>query len=210
MLANTFTFRYDSLYIPLNQHVTAHGFYANKYFGSHLKLYEDTAVIDPNHKTSAFKFARNPLVYGSTGYQLSIMNESYIGFFDKQSVYHIYSIKQDSMLLCHTAYMEDPNTAPQDYTELYCYTFYHVPTIITDLNQDQPLLPDIQVYPNPANQSIFFTPETASVSIFDGTGKDMYTGKAQQMNVQDWPKGIYLLKLVDNSGKSVNKKLLKE
>ncbi len=73
---------------------------------------------------------------------------------------------------------------------------------------------DINIYPNPANDTIFIVNPPDSIlleiKIFDVTGsliKEIDTNKNQYM-VKDLPEGLYFIKIITNKG-SITKKLIK-
>jgi hypothetical protein len=206
-LKNAYTFRYDSVYKPLNQNVTANWFLANYYLGTNQAQYDDVALVDSNHKEAKFSF-----VYTSffTGYSIIINNNSYIGYFDKRNQYEIISVNADTLRLRHK-YNDNPDN--QDFLDpnLDASTRFStfISTTITALvenNQTQEY--EIDFYPNPSSGSINISNRYLSVTIYNQFGELLLTSNSRIVNTNDLPSGVYQIKLVDKSGNFSWKKLI--
>lgn len=57
-------------------------------------------------------------------------------------------------------------------------------------------------YPNPANNIIHFD-STIDASVYDACGKTKYNGTTDQINVSEWPNGIYFVKSGNHSFKFI-------
>jgi hypothetical protein len=73
---------------------------------------------------------------------------------------------------------------------------------------------NVVVYPNPAENNLFFTSKTAlsKVAIYNvvGTQVKEYGNVLQSLNVSDLKSGVYILRLTDTNGKTVSSKFIKK
>lgn len=83
--------------------------------------------------------------------------------------------------------------------------------------QELNLFSGLSVFPNPATSYVMLNNEACencSLSIFNIEGKQVYFQKSlsekQKINVSDFNKGIYLIRLSDKENRSLNKKLIVE
>ena len=56
---------------------------------------------------------------------------------------------------------------------------------------------EIFVYPNPSKDGIFHLSQTADWKVYLLLGKELKSGNGNQINLSDYPKGVYLIKLND-------------
>jgi len=67
---------------------------------------------------------------------------------------------------------------------------------------------DFGFYPNPAQNHIQINRYDLKTEIYTLTGQVLRTSKKQRIDVTDLPEGIYLLKIQDNLGKEIAKRLI--
>jgi hypothetical protein len=90
-------------------------------------------------------------------------------------------------------------------------------TISTNVQQIN-LKKVIEVYPNPTNGEIYFEKlpeEKISIKITNVLGQTIYFTQIENKNnfslsLSDKPSGLYLISLQTNSGKTINKKIIKQ
>jgi hypothetical protein len=80
--------------------------------------------------------------------------------------------------------------------------------IVTNLKHNA--LSRITVYPNPAKDFIVVDGEFEKVKIIDITGKTVYEGKTDKINVSGFARGVYLLEITDKNGKTGGKQVILE
>ena len=69
----------------------------------------------------------------------------------------------------------------------------------------------ITIYPNPTQNILHFSQPLKEITVYDLSGKLIKTQKelSEKLNVNDLPKGIYILSGVDKSGNKFNQKFVK-
>jgi len=209
LLDNAYTFRYDSIYIPQNQNVTVQWSHANRFFGKSQAQFDDIHLVDPNHKRAPFHIYERKLISNSTGFRLEITNGSYLGYFENRFAYHIISITADTMVTCQV-FGEDAYADPALDSTVRCFTYAHVPTVITELNPETMQGLDMSLYPNPASSSVSFSANVVSYTLYNVAGKAILSGQGTQLDLGALEPGLYPIKLTDSEGKMVYQKLLKE
>ncbi|MCH8546953.1 MAG: T9SS type A sorting domain-containing protein [Cryomorphaceae bacterium] len=76
--------------------------------------------------------------------------------------------------------------------------------------------PQIIIYPNPAKESLFINSHTSAVKITinDLSGRVVFQSQARQhkhqIDVQEWPKGMYVVQMIGKDGKRWTEKVLVE
>jgi hypothetical protein len=67
---------------------------------------------------------------------------------------------------------------------------------------------DINIYPNPASDHIYFSNKVAKANLFTLQGqKVLSVENSQSVNISNLPKGLYIVKLVDLSGNQQTSKI---
>lgn len=71
---------------------------------------------------------------------------------------------------------------------------------------------DVTIYPNPTNGILNFNSksEVQSIAIFDLSGRKISEFNSNQINISSLPKGIYLIKISTEDGKTTTKKVVKK
>lgn len=70
---------------------------------------------------------------------------------------------------------------------------------------------EMNVYPNPATDAIFFGSEAATAEIFSLAGEQVFKGNnVTSINVENLPAGVYFVRTTDAQGKIANNKLVKK
>ncbi|MDR2139951.1 MAG: T9SS type A sorting domain-containing protein [Tannerella sp.] len=81
--------------------------------------------------------------------------------------------------------------------------------------EEMPVLPDIEVYPNPVADAVVIdgAPEGSTLAVFELSGRLVYrqtnVGGRQTVSVASWPKGMYLV-TVQTAGRIVTRKTVKK
>lgn len=66
------------------------------------------------------------------------------------------------------------------------------------------------IYPNPATNEIYFSEELTEIAVFDLLGKKMYVpSTSNSADISALTKGIYILKGLENDGKIITRKIVK-
>lgn len=70
----------------------------------------------------------------------------------------------------------------------------------------------LKIYPNPVSDNLYFSEKLSDIQIFDISGKNVSSIKGNQteLNVENLPKGNYMLKGKIESGKTVSLKFIKK
>ncbi|GAL85229.1 hypothetical protein MYP_2458 [Sporocytophaga myxococcoides] len=102
MLNNEFTFNIRGYqYIPKNTNVTVNWAAANAFFGKNQPDYNDIAYSDPKHTQAPFKLTPVNDTYLGNVYALTILNGSYLGYFENRFTSKIMRITEDSLYVRH-------------------------------------------------------------------------------------------------------------
>ena len=89
-------------------------------------------------------------------------------------------------------------------------TFFHYVTLtssVTEVDEFQ-----INIYPNPASDKILIESknfEVKLIEVYNSTGQVIMSTVDLEIRLDDWPTGIYILRISDDSNNSVSKKILK-
>jgi hypothetical protein len=86
------------------------------------------------------------------------------------------------------------------------------PNFCTVLSRNEIQKTDIQyrIYPNPANDKLFFNEEISYIEVFDVNGKNLKNAvNTSQLNISDLPNGIYFIRIKTDKGE-FNRKFIKE
>ena len=79
----------------------------------------------------------------------------------------------------------------------------------TSIIDNSEISSSINVYPNPTNGIINIdATEINKIEVIDTKGCTKYTGKANQINISDFKKGIYFIKISTKNGFDVKKIIL--
>lgn len=72
--------------------------------------------------------------------------------------------------------------------------------------------PTLKLYPNPTKSTLNFSEELSEIKIVDMSGKQVSRnqGKSKTINVENLPKGNYLITAKDKNGKTISEKFIKE
>ncbi len=79
-------------------------------------------------------------------------------------------------------------------------------------SSNQPAIPDLRIYPNPAVNEILISTDVRSyeLEVYHISGFLQYKGTGiSKLNIKDWPLGLYLVKIRDQSGRIGTRKILK-
>lgn len=77
--------------------------------------------------------------------------------------------------------------------------------------QENTLEKTFSIYPNPTKGISQFNKTFKSITIFDATGKELYTeNNSNSFNISDFSKGIYILKVEDFEGNTSIRKIIKQ
>ncbi|MGB5982265.1 MAG: T9SS type A sorting domain-containing protein [Nonlabens sp.] len=83
------------------------------------------------------------------------------------------------------------------------------------LNNEKILAKSLELilYPNPAKDIVNIFTDTIDINltaeVFDTTGKKLVTFNSRELNVSKFPVGIYLVRITDQTGNRITKKLIK-
>lgn len=70
---------------------------------------------------------------------------------------------------------------------------------------------DLNIYPNPVQNTLFFSKELQGITIYSIDGKSLKRAlKGNNMEISELPKGIYILNATDHSGNPISKKFIKD
>lgn len=68
----------------------------------------------------------------------------------------------------------------------------------------------LTIYPNPATNQIYFSEELSEIAVFDLLGKKInVTYSSNSADISALPQGIYILKGLENTGKTITQKIIK-
>ena len=84
--------------------------------------------------------------------------------------------------------------------------------IVLNTDDFQTINKDIVIYPNPTNGffQIKMNINIESVTVYDNIGKIIYSGNSKTLNLANYSKGLYFVKIKTTSNKIFTKKILKE
>ena len=69
-----------------------------------------------------------------------------------------------------------------------------IASIENDFSEEDQVV-DVKIFPNPSNDGIFNLSQTASWKVTSILGKELKSGNGNQINISEYPKGIYLVKM---------------
>ena len=113
---------------------------------------------------------------------------------------------------------DSPNSPASEVSTLFCNQIWQKINSITcnstSINEDVNSSPEITVFPNPVQQSlnVNFKNEIFDAELVDQYGKIMWSNKENSekvsIDVSDIHEGIYILRLSNSIGKSINSKII--
>jgi len=84
--------------------------------------------------------------------------------------------------------------------------------VVLNIDDFQTINTDIVIYPNPTNgfSQIKMNINIESITVYDNIGKIIYIGNSKTLNLSNYNRGIYFVKIKTTSNKIFTKKILKE
>ncbi|MBA4260271.1 MAG: hypothetical protein C0446_13990 [Chitinophaga sp.] len=105
---------------------------------------------------------------------------------------------------------------PKDGSYIYIDNLQFNGSVI-GIEERQPSEKDVEVYPNPASNSISIkvkdNAETTFIYVYDAIGKQIYALRVLELvniNTSSWEKGFYTFRIIQNNKYSINKKIIIE
>ena len=69
---------------------------------------------------------------------------------------------------------------------------------------------DVSLFPNPTTDQISIKGvQVKNITVFNLNGQQIFSSSKETISIKDFPKGMYLLKIIDLKGKTIYRKIIK-